>query len=101
MGGLRFKGAILCPEIDRVADAGATTLVDHLGRLWARDVEFEIGIFLPVAEEKGKLEEESVVGLAEGSECLGTGVAVEATFESLTCANELFPVLETIRVGFL
>lgn len=76
VGSLHFEGAIVCPKVDGVGDAGATALVDHLCGLWARDVEFEVGILLPVSEEKGKLEQESVVGVAQGGQSLGTGVPV-------------------------
>lgn len=37
----------------------------NFGRLWARDVELEAGVLLPIAEEKGELQQEAVVGIAE------------------------------------
>lgn len=73
MGGLHLEGAIIGPQVDRVGDTRASTLIyldepvsrcnsfaDMQGsenhpyyfcRLWPRDVELEIGIFLPVTEE--------------------------------------------------
>lgn len=96
-----LEGAVVCPKVDRVCDAGATALVDHLSRLWARDVEFEVGIFLPVAEEKGKLEEESVVGVAQGGQGLGTGVSVQAALETFAGAHKLLPGFEAVWIGFL
>lgn len=98
---LHLKGAVVCPEVDRVGDAGATALVDHLSGLWARDVELEVGIFLPVAEEKGKLEEEAVVGIAQGSQGAGARVSVQTTLEGLAGADELLPGFEAVRVGLL
>lgn len=66
MGGLHLERAVVCPEVDRVGDAGAASLVDHLCRLWARNVELEIGIFLPVSKKERELEQESVVCVAQG-----------------------------------
>lgn len=91
-----LKGTILCPQIDRVGDAGASSLVHldmpirtkstcdsrveicpyHFGRLGARDVEFEISILLPVAEQQRKLEEESIVCGAKGGQGLWARVSV-------------------------
>ena len=73
----------------------------HLSRLGARTVELHIGILFPVSEQERELEEESVVGIAEGSEGLGARVAVQATLEGLAGFDEVFPVLEVIGVGFL
>ena len=55
MSRLHLEGAVLCPQIDRMADARDAPLVDHFGRLWASNVEFEVGILLPVSEQEGKL----------------------------------------------
>lgn len=65
MSGLHLEGAIVGPEVDRVGNASAASLVDHLGRLWAGDVELEVGILLPVPEQEGELDEESVVCIAQ------------------------------------
>src|SRR4051812_25649214 len=109
-----LEGAILCPQIDRIGDASASSLVHldmhvrtrpisekragfcpyHFGRLGTRDVEFEIGILLPVAEQQGELEKESIVCGAEGCQSLRARVSVETAFESFTGAYQLFPVLE-------
>lgn len=35
VGGLHLEGAVVGPEVDRVGNAGATTLIDHLCGLWA------------------------------------------------------------------
>lgn len=37
----------------------------HISRFRASDVELHVGIFLPVSEEQGELEQESIVGIAE------------------------------------
>lgn len=39
---------------------------DHLSRLGAGNIEFHVGIFLPVPKEQREFNEESVVGIAEG-----------------------------------
>ena len=73
VGCLHFEGAVGGPEVNTVGDTGAPTLVDlfgivskgadqaigagacrktdHLGRLGAGNVELEVGVFFPVAEE--------------------------------------------------
>lgn len=101
MGCLHFEGAVISPKVDRVGDAGATSLVDHLCGLWARDVELKVGIFLPVSKEKRELEQEPVVCVAKGGKRLGAGVSVQATLEALAGANQFFPSLEAVGVGFL
>lgn len=124
MGCLHLKGAVICPQIDRVGDTCATTLIhlyqsvskqsrdcEDIGaqgdrpyyfcRLRSGNVELEVGILLPVAEKEGELEEEAVVGIAQGSESMWTRIAVQTTFESLACADQLLPVLEVVRIGFL
>lgn len=73
----------------------------HFGGLGSRDVEFEVGIFLPVAEEKRKFEEKSVVGVAEGRQGLGTRVPVEPALKALTGANQLLPILKVVGIRFL
>lgn len=73
----------------------------HLSRLGARNIELHIGILFPVSKQERELEEESVVGIAEGSESLGARVAVQATLKGLAGFDEVFPVLEVIGVGFL
>lgn len=65
MAGLDFEGTEVSPKIDRIGDAGNTTLVDllwlacivhfsgsthHFCCLSPGDREFHVGIFLPVAE---------------------------------------------------
>lgn len=72
-----------------------------LGRLRASNVEFEVGVLLPVAEEKRKLEKKPVEGIAHKSQSLRAGVSVEATLLGLAGANELLPVLEAVGIGFL
>lgn len=52
----------------------------HLSRLGSGDVELHVGIFLPVAEEERKLEEETIVGIAERGQRLGARVAIETSF---------------------
>lgn len=75
MSSFHLKGAILCPQVDRIGDASASSLIHldipirtrpisekrgglgsyHFGRLGTRDIEFEIRIFFPVAKQQGKL----------------------------------------------
>jgi hypothetical protein len=73
----------------------------HFGGLGARNVELEVRILLPVAEEQRKLEEEAIVRVAEGRQGLGTRVAVESAFQALAGADQLLPVLEVVGVGIL
>ncbi len=101
MGGLHLEGAVLGPQVDRVGDAGATSLVHHLGRFGSGDVEFEVGVLLPVAEEERELEQEAVVGVAQGGQGLRAGVAAQAAVEGLACPDQLFPALEVVRIGVL
>lgn len=121
MSSFHLKGAILCPQIDRIGDAGASSLVHldmpirtrpisekrgglcpyHFGRLGTRDVEFEISILLPVTEQQGELEEESIVCGAEGSQSLRARVSVETAFESFAGAYQFLPVLEVVGIGIL
>lgn len=101
MGGLHLERAVVCPEVDRVGDAGAASLVDYLCRLWAGDVELEVGILLPVTKEEGELEKESVVCVAQGGKGLGAGVSIQAALEAFASANQLLPCLEAVGVGFL
>jgi len=68
----------------------------HLSRLGTSDVEFQIGIFLPVSEQKRKLSEKPVVGIAQGRECLRTRVAIQSAFEAFASAYELLPRLEIV-----
>lgn len=48
---LHLERAIGGPEVDAIGDASAAALIYHLGRLWAGNVELEVGIFLPVTEK--------------------------------------------------
>ena len=120
VSGLHLEGTVLGPQIDRVGDAGAASLVDlvgtsaldspadtkrnpayHFGRLGTGDVELEVGILLPVTEEQRELEEEPVVRVAKSRQCLWTRVAIETAFEALAGADQFLPVLKVVRVGFL
>ncbi len=120
VSGLHLEGTVLGPQIDRVGDAGAASFVDlvgasalvssagtkrnpayHFGRLWAGDVELEVGVLLPVAEEQRELKEETVVRVTESRQCLRAGVAIETAFEALAGADQFLPVLKVVRVGFL
>lgn len=100
MGRLHLEGAVVRPQVDRIGDACASSFIDHLGRLGAGDIELHVGIFLPVSEEKRKLDEESIVGIAEGRKSLGARVAIQATLQCLTSLDEVLPVLEVIGIGF-
>lgn len=55
-----MKGAKPRQEKDRQWEGDT----HHFGRLRTRDVEFQIGVLLPVSEKKRELEEEPVVGIA-------------------------------------
>lgn len=98
---LHLERTVLGPQVDRICDARAAPLINHLGRFRACDCKLEVGIFLPVSEEEWEFEEESVVGVAEGGERLRAGVAREATVEGLAGPNKLLPVLEAVWVGVL
>jgi hypothetical protein len=80
---------------------GNRALLDsyHLCRFWTRNIELEVCILLPVPEQKGELQEESVVCVPKGCQCLRTGVPIQAPFQALTRTHQLFPVLEAVGVG--
>jgi hypothetical protein len=119
VSGLHLEGTVLGPQIDRVGDTGAASLIylmsvsawlrltmvhertDHFGGLGSGNVELEVRILLPVAEKQRKLEEEAIVRVAERRQGLGTRVAVESAFQALAGANELLPALEVVGVGIL
>lgn len=120
MSGFHLEGAVLGPQVDRVGDASATSLVDliaasallgqvknrtihayHFGRLWARDVEFEVGILLPVAKQQREFEEESIVGVAECCQSLGARVPIQSTLKALAGPDQFLPVLEAVGIRFL
>lgn len=101
MSCLHLEGAVLSPQVDRMADARDTSLVDHLCSFRACDVEFEVGVLLPVSEEERELGKEAIVGVSEGREGLRARAAVQAAFKRLSSVDELLPVLETIGIGFL
>jgi hypothetical protein len=91
MARLDFEGAIVCPQVDRGGDACNTAFVYHLCSLRAGNGEFKIGIFLPVSKQQRKLRQEPVVGVSDGGDGLGVGVAIDSAFESFSAANKLFP----------
>lgn len=99
--GFHLEGTVVCPKVDGICDAGASALVDHFGRLWARDVELEVGIFLPVAEKQWELEKESVVGVAQSGQGLWTGITIQAALEALAGTHKLLPSFEAVWVGLL
>lgn len=67
VGRFHLERAIFGPEVNRVGDAGATSLVDNLGRFGPSDVELEVGVLLPVAKQEGEFEQEAVVRVAKCS----------------------------------
>lgn len=73
----------------------------HLSRLGPGDVEFHISILLPVSKQERKLEEKSIVCVAESRQGLGTRVSVQTTLEGLAGLDEVLPVFEVVGVGFL
>lgn len=73
----------------------------HLSRLGPRNVELHVGILLPVPKQEGELEQEAVVGIAECSESLRAGIAVEAAFKRLAGLYKVLPVLETVGISLL
>lgn len=48
---LGLEGTIVCPQINRIRDAGHSALIDQLCGLSTSNGELEVGILLPVAEE--------------------------------------------------
>ena len=53
----------------------------HLGSLGTCDGEFEVCIFLPVAEEEWEFDKEAVVDVADSSDGMRAGVSVDAAFK--------------------
>lgn len=98
---LHFERAIFRPQVDRAEDSGYTTLVHHFRRLWSGNVELGVGILLPVSKEEWELAEESIVGIAEGSQSLWAGVSVEASLDRRDRVDEVVPVLKRVGIGFL
>jgi len=126
VGCLHLEGAIRRPKIHAVLYTGASSFVDlnqvsylrdiqrtrgeqkeiisftyHLCRLGTGNVELKIGILLPVAEKQWKLEEKSVVSIAQGSEGLRTGVPIETTLLSLASTDKFLPRIKVVGVCFL
>ena len=97
---LHFEGAVVGPQIDRIGDAGASSFVNHLGRLWTSNIELLVGILLPVGEQQRKFLEETIVRISEGGDSLGARVSVEATLH-LNGANEFLPLFEVVGIGIL
>lgn len=73
----------------------------HFCSLGAGNGEFQVGILLPVAEEEREFGKEAVVGLAEGSDGMRTGIPVDTTLERLNRPNEFLPRLVVVRLLFL
>lgn len=72
----------------------------HLRRFGPRDVKLLVGVLLPVAKEKRELEEETIVGVAEGGDGLGARVSVKGAVH-LARADKLLPGLEAVGIGVL
>lgn len=70
----------------------------HLCRFSASYRELQIGIFLPVTEQKWELGEKAIIGVARSGDGLGVGVAVDAPFKGLCSANQFFPSFEVIGI---
>lgn len=56
VSGLHLERAVLGPQVDGMADTCDAPLVDHLCGFGACNVEFEVGVFLPISEQQRKLE---------------------------------------------
>lgn len=65
------------------------------------NVELHVGIFLPVSKQQGKLDEESVVGIAKRRKRLRAGVAVQTALERLAALDQVLPVFKVVRVRLL
>lgn len=85
----------------RRIDGAEVWITYEFGRLGPGDVELEVGVLFPVAEEEGELCEEAVVRVAHGCESLGAGVSVEPALLSFAGADELLPGLEVVGIGLL
>lgn len=96
--GLDFEGAIVGPEVDRVGDAGHSSLVDHLCRLGPRDRELEVCILFPVSEEEREFGEETIVKLARRGDGLRTRIAVETALQRFGGAHQLLPILKVVWI---
>jgi hypothetical protein len=101
MGCVHLEGAVVCPEVDRVGNAGASPLKDHLCGFRTSNVELGVGVLFPVSEQEWELREEAVVGVAESGQRLRAGIAVQVPLGILGRLDQVFPVLEVIRIGFL
>ena len=115
---LDLEAAVVGPEVNGNADASDAALVDlapcqlasclleacsahHLCRLSPGNRKFQVCISLPESVEQGVSCEKTVVSLACGCDRLRAGIAVESTFLCFSCADQLLPVLEFLRVGCL
>lgn len=122
MSGFHLEGAIIGPKVDRIGDAGTSSLIDlcivfgvsflclesmewcttyDLSRLWPGDSKLQVRVFLPVAEQERILIEESVIRLTEGCQSLWGRVAVEAAFETLADGDQLLPDVEVVARSLL
>ena len=60
--------------------------------------ELKVRIFLPVAEEQGKLCQKAIIDISCCGYGLWTGIAVYASLKRLGCANKFLPDLEVIQI---
>jgi hypothetical protein len=115
---LGLEAAVVCPEVDRDADASDTALVYlhllacapnmpsvhrayHFCCLRPCDRELHVCISLPEAIEQRVSREESIVCLPGRGDCLRARVAIQATFLRFGGANKFLPVLKFFRIGCL
>ena len=73
----------------------------HVSSLGACDRKLEVGILLPIAEEKREFREKAIVDISNSGDSLGAGIAVDATFKRFASAHELLPRFIAIRVFVL
>lgn len=52
VAGFNFEGAVVCPEVNGIRDAGYSSLVNHFCRLCPRDGELEVCILLPISKQQ-------------------------------------------------
>lgn len=114
---LGLEATVVGPEIDGIADASDTALVDlhmsarsdmlssgcahHLCCLRSRDRELHVCISLPEAVEQRVSREESVVCLTSRGDRLRTRIAVQATLLRFGGANQFLPVLKLLGLSCL
>ena len=77
------------------------SLVHYVDRLGTSNVELQVHILLPVAEEERKLLEKGIVYLSNELDCSWMGIARNTSFE-VTCAmDKSLPAVVNVLVFYL